>query len=117
MLFRNSDGSSAARIQAKSQKLARDPAPFFDLAEPVLFIENAKSVRFHAAQQSVIDRRHDLRGDHRATVFSRKQGRGPREEFFRARSLEFHQPDEGVVVAAGAEIGFGIAEPGEIFVR
>src|SRR3954468_24827244 len=43
----SSDGDLTPRIQAKSQKLSRHAATFFDLAEPVLLIEDAKFVGAH----------------------------------------------------------------------
>ena len=42
----NSDGESGPRIQAKSEKLPRDASTFFDLAQPVFLIENAKASAF-----------------------------------------------------------------------
>src|SRR6266550_6842961 len=72
-LFRiNFDGDLALRIQAKSKKLARDPPALLNLTQPVLLIENAESIFFHAAQQRVIDRGHNFRGHHGATIFPRK---------------------------------------------
>src|SRR5947207_14837666 len=116
-LQRNSDGASASRIQANSQKLSRDPATFLDLAEPVLLIEDAKSVRFHAAGQGVIDRRHDFGGDHRPPILPRQQGSGARKKILGPRSLELHQLDKGIVIPAGVKIGFRITKAREIFLR
>src|SRR4051794_28454078 len=52
ILFRiSSDGNLTPRIQAKSQKLSRHAPTFFDLAEPVLLIEDPKPVGSHSPQK------------------------------------------------------------------
>src|SRR5436309_16069558 len=51
------------------EQLCRNPARFLQSAQAIFFLENAKLIEFHSAEQSAINRTHDLRGHHRPAVF------------------------------------------------